>query len=189
MFPTGQTTVDVIRSIVVEQLNNSIPNFDFTNRVVIYNQKYVIPPDDGLWAEIAFVNSKIYSSQQSVQTVNEVFQEVQSLYQAELIMIRLFSENTDALKYKELVAMGFNSIYAKQLQEQYSFKICNVIPYPDTSELEGGAILYRADISSMCLVAYENIITAGYLNKFITQVTASKGSLTMQQTFNPAVLP
>ena len=41
--------------------------------------EYVIPPVDGLWVEIAFVNAKIYSSQNSVQIINGVYSEVQDL--------------------------------------------------------------------------------------------------------------
>ena len=74
-------------------------------------------------------------------------------------------------------------------QEEYSFSIKNVIPYPDTSDLEGGEINYRADIAIMCLVGYQNILTAGYFNNFETAVTVASGSATMYQTFNPAMLP
>ena len=183
------TTVDIIRLIILTQLNNTFPTISWDERIGIYNQPYILPPTDGMWIEIAFVASKIMSSQDYVQYVNGVYQEVQDLYCQENIMVRCFSKNLDTLRYKEIVAMGLNSIFARQQQETYGFKICNVIPFPDTSDLEGGEINYRADISCMCLTGYENIITAGYLNKFTTQVTAADASLTMQQIFNPAQLP
>lgn len=184
-----ETTVDIIRLIVLTQLNNTFPNIEWDERIGIYNQPYVLPPTDGMWVEVAFVASKIYGSNDYVQFVNGVFQEVQDLYTQEHIMVRCFSKNLDTLRYKEIVAMGLNSIFARQQQEKYSFKICNVQPFPDTSDLEGGEINYRADISVMCLTAYENIISAGYLNGFTTQVTAANGSATMQKTFLPTALP
>lgn len=195
MWPTNpttnevQTTVDTIRLIVLTQLTNSIPSIDWDERIGIYNQPYVLPPVDGMWVEVAFTASKIYGSHNYVQYVNNVYQEVQDLYTQEHLMVRCFSKNLDVLQYKEIVAMGFNSIFAKQQQEKYSFKICNVIPFPDTSDIEGGEINYRADLSIMCLCAYENIIPAGYLNGLTVQVEAAEGNNLLSASFNASTLP
>lgn len=195
-FNKPMTTVDIIRLIVLKQLQNSLPNYSFQlpdltwdQRVVIYNQEYTLAPIPGLWIEIAFVASKIFSSQNYTQEVDSVFQEVQNIYQQESIMVRLFSKNTEALQYKELIMMGFFSVYAQQQQEKYGFKISNVTPYPDTSELEGGAINYRQDLSLMCMVGYENIISCVPMQNFETAVTVSNRSATLYETFLPTVLP
>lgn len=191
-----QTTVDIIRLIVLAQLKNSLPDYNFglpdmtwDQRVVIYNQEYTLAPIDGLWIEVAFLASKVFSIQNDTQENNGIFEEIQNLYQQESVMVRLFSKNIEALQYKELIMMGFGSIYAQQQQEEYGFKICAVTPYPDTSELEGGAINYRHDLNIMCLVAYQNIITAVPMQSFETAVTASNGSATLYRTFSPTVLP
>lgn len=192
----SQTTIDIIRLIVLTQLKNSLPNYPFglpdltwDERVVIYNQQYTLAPIPGLWVEVAFVASKVFSSQNYTQQVNGTFQEVQNLYQQESIMVRLFSKNLDALQYKELVMMGFNSIYSQQQQEKFGFKICSVLPYPDTSELEGGTINYRHDLNIMCLVGYQNVISAIPMQNFETEVLVSNGVNLMEEEFNPALEP
>lgn len=190
------TTIDIIRLIVLTQLKNSLPNYGFglpdltwEQRVVIYNQQYTLAPIPGLWIELAFVASKVFSIQNDTQEINGNFQEIQNLYQQESILIRLFSENLEALQYKELIMMGFNSVYSQQQQEKYSFKICSVMPFPDTSELEGGAINYRQDLNIMCLCGYQNIIYSIPMENFDTQLIVDGGTPLMEENFNPAELP
>jgi hypothetical protein len=189
MFPTGQTTVDVIRTIILTQLNSSVPNMNFDDRIVIYNQEFIIPTDEHLRIEIGFRGSKVYGSNNYAEVNNGVFQEIQDLYTQEQIAVLVYSHNLEAIRYKELVVMALKSIYAQQLMEQYSFYIAPKIQIQNLSQLEGGSINYRFDLFLTCMVAYENVLTPGYLNNFETQVVASNKSLTVQETFHPAILP
>lgn len=189
MFPTGQTTVDVIRTIILKQMVNSVPNLNWDQRIVIYNQEFIIPPDDHVRIEVGFRGSKVFGSNNYTQYVNGVFQEVQDLYTQEQLAVMVYSKNLEAIRYKELVMMGLKSIFSQQQQEKYSFKIAPNIPLQDLSELEGGAISYRFDLFLTCLVAYENILSQSYLNTFETQVIVGAKSPLLEVEFNPAVLP
>lgn len=179
------TTIDLIRNIIMVDM--PFP----TERIFLYNEDYVLPPDNGLWIIVAYAGSKPYSNRSSTFTdENGNFMERQNVNTQEQIVINLMSFDLEALERKEEVLQALASLYSQNVQSQESFKIAPIMPIADRSEIEGGKINYRFDIMLTVLTWYEKIKSADYYDGIITKVTVADGALKNQTVeFNPAINP
>ncbi|RTL04657.1 hypothetical protein EKK58_10125 [Candidatus Dependentiae bacterium] len=173
-----QTSVDIIREIIKREMNLE------DDRIYIYNQKFNIPNDSGLFVVVEYVNSKIISNTNipKVDYKGDLI-EYQELYTQEQITVQLFSRNIEALQRKEEAVMALYSTYAQQLQEKLSFRVFRNAPIEDLSELEASAILYRFDIPIIMFTWYEKIKAIGYYNSFRVKVRVNDGDPDLVREF------
>ena len=129
-------------------------------RGVIYNQKWLIPQDDGLFFAVQYIGEKRFGTKRVYiddPTNPGGLIEVQGSQTQEMYQIDLFSKDSSAREREHEVVFALNSTLSQQLQEQYSFQIG---PLPsamnDVSQVEGAARLNRYAITFKCLRAYRS---------------------------------
>lgn len=175
----SKLSIDLIRTIVVQELSLD------GERVNMYNQEFAIPTDDKLFVVIQYKASpSIISSRNSVELIGGVYTEVQDLNTLEDITIGLFSKNLEALQRKEEVVMALSSIYSRQIQEEYSFKIYPNPSIQDLSFLEGSAMLTRVDVDIRVNAWYNKTKTAEYLESTLLYVSVNDGLPNMTETID-----
>lgn len=163
-------SIDLIREVVMRELNLS------DDRVYIYNQKFTIPPVDGLMVVVAFKASKIIANRNNTRVnADDLLEEVQDLNTQEMLSVMIFSRNEEALQRKEEVVMALYSVFSQQLQEKYSFRIFRMSPIQDMSQLEGSAILYRFDIDITMMSWYQKIKKVEFYDSYRTKVRVNNG--------------
>lgn len=166
----GQLTIDFLRTIIVEELDLD------ERRVNVYNQKFIIPNDDGLFVTIGYKGAPhIISSRNSVVNVVGIPTEQQDLNTEEHLYISLFSRNLEALQRKEEAVMALYSIYSSQIQETNSFRIFRNAPISDLSFLEASAILYRFDIDLIIYAWYQKTKTSAFYDSYNTFIRVNDG--------------
>jgi len=163
----GITTLELLRQIIL----GYIPTFDET-RINIYNQKFKIPDDDGVFVTIEYNSGKVLSSRSNFNFSGNNPESV-DLNTLENISIDIMSRNTDALRTKELFVMALNSYFSQGIQEKNGFKILRIAPINNLSDLEGSARLFRYEIPVNIFAWYENLTPADYFNIFNFQVIAN----------------
>lgn len=169
--------IEILRDIIVNQMALD------GERVMFYNQKWDIPPDDGLFVEIEFRYAKPYSNRNQLQDIQGVTTEVADVNMQEHYTVRLFSKNLDALRRKEEVLMALASIYSQNQQEKNSFRIAPIMNIQDVSEVEASARLYRFDIDVVVLAWYTKKQAQTYYNTLNVEVIVDEGGKTVEQDF------
>lgn len=166
----GTTIFDLVRKILLGYL----PKFN-PDKINFYNQKYLLPDDEGIFVTIEHRTSKIFSvrSAFSVNQPSLNYQETIDLNSLEGLSIDIMSRNLEAYQQKELFVMALSSYYAQKIQEEYGFKILRIAPINNLSSLEGSAQLYRYEIPINVFTWYENITLADYYDSLQFQVTAN----------------
>lgn len=152
-----QTSMDLIRKIIVNQMSLD------PQSVNIYDEKWKIPPTDGLFVTVEYRSGKVVANQNLFVSTGGDPVEYQEVNMLEQITVGVFSRDRSSTQRKEEVLMAILSSYAQQLQEKYSFKINRAGPITDLSQLEGAAMLKRYDIDLRVFAWYEKIITPGYI--------------------------
>jgi hypothetical protein len=122
--------IQIIRQIIVEEMG--LPD----ESVMIYNQKWDIPPDDNLYMDVEFRYGVPYSNRNSLPIIKGVATEQADVNMQEHYTVRVFSRSTLALQRKEEVLMALASIYSQQQQESNSFRIFPIMRIQDVSEVE-----------------------------------------------------
>ena len=139
------------------------------NRVYLYNQKWNIPPDDGLFIVVNFTGEKVFSS--TYQTVNNPvtgnLDETKTTNVRETYTVNLFSRNAEAVQRKHEITFAVHSTAAQQLAEKYSLQFAPVPTFvTDTSSLEASAELNRTSITLQILRAYSQTNTCQFYDTF-----------------------
>ncbi len=174
-----QTSVDIIRDIIKTEMKLA------DDRVFIYNQKWNIPTDEGLFVVIEYRGSKTLSSRNTTKQDNQGnLLEYQDVNMQEQITVQLFSRDLSALQRKEEAIMALASIYAQQQQAALSFYIARIAVIEDLSDLEASAILYRFDIPVVVMSWYEKIKGTDYYNGFRVKVRVNDGQPDMVREFD-----
>ena len=139
------------------------------DRVYLYNQKWRIPPDEGLFVIVGFLTSKPFGAKtwyENDPITNELL-EVQSVNQQETYTIDLMSRDSSARIRKQEVILALNSTFCQQMMEQYNFKIANLpSSFVDVSELEATAILNRYQLAFNALVVYRKVKSVQFFDQF-----------------------
>lgn len=121
------------------------------DQVVVYNQKWKIPPDERLYVTV----SSIGPNRQYGATVgtrldleNKELVEDVAVASREMIGVDVYSVTQEAVDRKEEVTMALASTACQQLCEQYSIKVARIpLTFVDASSLEGTARLNRFHLS------------------------------------------
>jgi len=129
----------------------------------VRDQARKIPQDDGLYVVAGMLDS--YPMSATVPYLKEVeiqenprlieVREVNDVQLSQRIQVDVFSRSNAALQRSWEIIAALNSIYAKQMQEEYNFKI-NRLPtaFINTSFAEGSSQLFRYSLSFSCFVWY-----------------------------------
>ena len=139
------------------------------DRVYLYNQKWRIPPDEGLFVVVGFLGAKAFGAKTEYENdpVTQELVEVQSVNQQETYTVDLFSRDSSARQRKQEVILALNSTFAQQMQEQYTFKIANLpSTFNDVSALEATAILNRYQLVFNALVVYRKVKNVQFYDSF-----------------------
>jgi hypothetical protein len=153
--------------------------------VWLKDQNKEIPPDANLYVVVGFRDSTPYSASLPYlieKTVGEVVNtyEVNEGQMGERITIDILSRSDAAIRRKNEIIMALNSIYSKQLQEKYKFKMARVPnAFLNTSHAEGGSRLNRYTITITCLTWFrkEELLASNggmYYDTFETRVDDEK---------------
>lgn len=136
--PPVKEAAKIIADILVAQLG-ILPG-----HIMLTNQKWFIPDDQGLYVAISYVSGKtIGNTNYCVSTVDGM-QEVQELVMLYEIQIDLMSYDNSARVMKELAYMGLMSVASQQIQETYNVQVArNPQPFQDVSMLEESGRLNR----------------------------------------------
>ena len=145
-------------------------------RVNIYNQKFKIPTDDGIFVSVAFLGSKAYRATTKTQDDGEAptvdFQEYKEINTQEMYSIKIMSRSTDALSRKEEILGALVSQYAQGVMEANGFKIARLpTNFIDISEVEASARLYAFAITVVVLAAYKINKQVPYYDNFDGQIS------------------
>lgn len=110
------------------------------DQVVVYDQKFDIPPDERMYVAVGVTSAKPFGSSRYYSGDTEV----QSVNMLASLFIDVQSRSNDAFERKEEIIMALKSTYAQQIQEANSFALA-IIPQSivNLSMLEGPAICYR----------------------------------------------
>jgi hypothetical protein len=156
------------------------------NRINFYNQKFEIPNDQHLFVNIEYKFSRCFASKSQTAEDESIFNEHKIVHMQEHYAVMLFSRNLEAFQKKEQAVMALCSIYARQLSDQYNFRLARIAPIQDLSYLEGAGILYRYEIDVVVLRAYEQTPAVPWFGTFAGNVTIEDGETTTAE-FDPTL--
>lgn len=143
------------------------------NHVFIYNQKYDIPSDDGLYAYVGFQRSIPFASSRKEENVpatstsDAFLQEVQTMNVREFYTINLYSRSAAARQRNHEIIFALHSNQCEQLQERFAFKMSYLpLSMHDISHIEGAAIINRYQLTFSLLRAYTRTRPIEYYSIF-----------------------
>jgi hypothetical protein len=139
------------------------------DQVLLYNQKFKIPPDDRLYVTVSVLGSKTFgaSTRYEADPVSDELTEVTYVNRQEIFSILLFSRSNEARTRNWEVPAALVSTYSEQQQEANSIKIAQVpVSMNDLSELEGTSRLNRYVLTIPVLAAYTKRQPVDYYDKF-----------------------
>lgn len=139
-------------------------------RVIIYNQKFDIPTDDGMFVAVSFVSDRVFGNNLVYENDpdNEAnLVEIHQSHAQEMYEINVYSRDASARLRKHEILWALNSTEAQNLAEQYAFKI-GFVPqnFTDVSEVEASARLNRYSFTFNILRAYETRRTVPAYTQF-----------------------
>jgi len=138
------------------------------DQVVLYNQKFNIPPDDRLYLDVAVVGSRPFGAKTQYvnDPVNDVLTEQQGVNVQEMYSVLMYSLTSEARTRNWEVTAALTSTYSQQQQEKYSFKIGYLPKMLDVSEQDGTSIVNRYSLTFAALVAYRKTKPVDYYDQF-----------------------
>lgn len=146
------------------------------DRVLIYNQKWNLPPDAGLHVTAQFLGAEPFSNRGTTENRGDDpdtggLWEVQDANFREMYQIKVMSRNNEALFRKHLVLMALASNFSQQVQEENSFRIATISTgFNDISEIEGAGILYVYAITISVHAWYHTERKIDYYDNFPGEV-------------------
>ena len=111
------------------------------DRVVLYNQQWQLPDDDGILIEVSFVGEKPFGQgTHYVTDPNGNLAEVNEQVTQELLGITIYSKGPDARSRRHEILTALQSTEAQQIAEKFSIRF-GFLPatFTDASEVEGSA--------------------------------------------------
>ena len=166
------------------------------DKVIIYNQKFVIPPTSGLYIYVERKGSQREISSRNKMIVDALgnANENQDSNWIEDICVGIYSRDLEAEQRKEEAAMALHSIFSQQMQELNSFKIFREVNIIPIGEIEGAARLYRFDLEFKVQAWYSKVKVAQFLNAWNVEVIVEDGDPLLDVEFvipdtDPTVYP
>lgn len=165
----NEEAIVVIRDIIKTQLG-----LDNSN-IWIFNQDIKIPDTSGLFVVLETVN-RIATAVNTKFVENDTqdgIDEMQYLNFQEEIAIDLISKDRAAQTRQGEVVLSFDSLYGREQQELYQFKIAKINqPFINISEVEGTGMLNRFRLTVTALTWQERkASTVFYDNNFDPEIT------------------
>ena len=183
-------TLDLIRLSLIEEMGID------EDKVIIYNQKFVIPPTSGLYIYVERKGSQREISSRNKMIVDALgnANENQDSNWIEDICVGIYSRDLEAEQRKEEAAMALHSIFSQQMQELNSFKIFREVNIIPIGEIEGAARLYRFDLEFKVQAWYSKVKVAQFLNAWNVEVIVEDGDPLLDVEFvipdtDPTVYP
>lgn len=147
----------------------------------IRDQNRKIPNDNKIYVSAGMISSvPVYASMPYLEQDGENIKEINEVQLSELIQIDVFCISNLFVKRRWEFIAALNSIYAKQMQEKYNFKIGRLPnSFINTSLAEGGSQLNRYTFTFSCFTWYkkEKILTPSgtkYFDHFAVRVDDEK---------------
>lgn len=174
---TVVTSLDLLRDIIQQEMTLQDP------QIWMYGQQLIIPTGPGLYVNIEFKYSRVYSSRNLTPVDDGEISQEQNVNTQEFLTVQLFSRDWTAFQRKEEAAMALKSVYAQQIQEKYAFKLSVNPQILDLSSVEASAMLYRYDVPVTVLTAYKKTKAVAWYDKFNVNVDANDGVPDMTAEF------
>ena len=166
-------TMKVLVGLLEERL-------DLKGRVVLYNQQWEIPDDDGIMVEVSFLGEKPFGQGTHFETTkdvdgNDLFWEINEQLTQEALGITIYSKSGAARARRHEILAALQSTVAEQLAEKYGFRF-GFLPtsFVDASETEGSGRLNKYVYSFNVLRAHVVRRIIDYFDKFTLPPTGSK---------------
>ena len=141
------------------------------DQVILYNQKFDIPPDERLYISIGLIGFKNFGSRNlhiGLADTDELTSQ-QGLNRQEVYSINVYSRGPDARTRNWEVVAALNSDTSQRWQETNSMRIATLpAAMSDVSEIEGTAILNRYALTVMALVSYQKTQSVPFFDTFET---------------------
>lgn len=160
------STMVLLAGLIASQMGLPITP---AGRVFLYNQKWDIPADDGLFVVLSLTGEKVTSSTLAYEPdpVGGGLNEVQTTNRRELYTVNLFSRSAEALNRRHEITFAFHSTAAQQMAEANSLQIAPVAAaVNDVSDLEASARLNRIAITVVVQRAYSRTIAVQSYDQF-----------------------
>lgn len=152
--------ISLIRSLLVSELNLA------PDRVVNYNQKWTLPPGDGLFVMLSFMNGKPYSTGMWHEDTAAGLAEIQETAMQETYAIDLFSRTNEARERRHEILWALNSTAAQQMCEVNTMKLAGLpSSFHDLSFLEASGRLNRYQLTFHLLRIQRRERVAPYFNQ------------------------
>lgn len=139
------------------------------DQVLLYNQKFRIPPDDRLYISVGVLGTKTFgaSTHYGVDPLTGDLTETQRVNRQELLSVTLFSQSSEARTRNWEVPAALVSTYSEQQQEANSIKIAQTpVAMSDVSQVDGTARLNRYVLTIPVLAAYTKTQPTEYYSEF-----------------------
>ncbi len=164
----GSEYIKVVADIIATEMNLK-PSPPSTaadvQRVIIYNQNFVLPTYDYMFIVLSEVPGKVMGVQSTFRDTDN--KELQTLIMQREIGIDVMSRNSEARQRKEEVIMALASIYSQQKQEVNGFRIFSyAMSFIDVSENEGAGRINRYRGAINLHVRYHKEKTATFYDTF-----------------------
>lgn len=145
---------------------------DLDNKhIYIYNQKWLIPTDKGLFISVGLQGTKVFANNSETRLINNLASEVLTIHKQDQISINIYSYDFSAIERKEEILMALNSNLAENLQNKLGFHLGKIpITFNEVSEIEGTKILNRFNLVFNVISKVSKTIASDYYNSsyFIT---------------------
>ncbi|MDE3073911.1 MAG: hypothetical protein KGJ86_00655 [Chloroflexota bacterium] len=139
------------------------------DQVVLYNQKFLIPPDDRMYASVGIIGVKTFGAATRfvVDPVSGELRESQSVNRLELLSVSLYSRSPAARQRNWEVAAALVSAYSQQRQEAHQLRIARFpTAMSDVSQVEGAARLNRYVLTIPVQASYTKVQPTEYFDAF-----------------------
>lgn len=139
------------------------------DQVLLYNQKFDIPPDYRMYINLSILGTKNFAGYPDYETDPNTgdLVETQVVNRQEMISILVYSRSDEARTRNWEIAAAMVSAYSQQLQEKYSLKIGTLpVSVTDVSEVEATDRLNRYALTFMVLAAYKRQKPVQYFDTF-----------------------
>lgn len=152
------------------------------SQIVVRDMNFKIPQDQKVYVIVGMIDTTVYAAPApQIKTVmigsdEEEIWEIQEAQMNEYIQVDILSRSNQAILRKNELILALNSIYSKQKQEEFNFKMGRLPrSFVNSSYAEGGSQLNRFSLSFSCMTWYrkEKLLSAtggDYYDKFKTRV-------------------
>lgn len=132
------TAIGLLADVIKREMNLE------DDQVFIYNQEFIIPPDDRLYISVRTASVKPFANNNEYVVNGNDLDSVQFSNFSSLVDINVMSKSEEALTRKEEVILALNSDYSFEQQDTNLIYIPKIpTQFVDIPDIEGGSRLFR----------------------------------------------